>query len=203
MDHIRYTLLADGSSDAVLMPVIDWLFSEHVPHLKVTGTFARDLNITERGLQSRINAATRNYPCDVLFVHRDCETALLADRLAEITSVSRNLTNAIVPVVPCRMTEAWLFSDEQAIRFAAGNQSGRVRLVIPTKRRWDSLPDPKEELLRLLCDASEKSGRALKKFRPESARHIVAQRTESFAGLRGVAAFDEFEQAFLHFLRRL
>jgi hypothetical protein len=203
MVHIRYTLLADGTSDAVLMEVIDWMFAEHAPHLRVAGTFARDLNTKDRGLAVRAQAAQKNYPCDMLFVHRDCEGMEHGRRIQEIDGGTRERVGLVVPVAPCRMTEAWLFSDEQAIRFAAENQSGSVKLDIPPKRQWESLADPKAVLLQILCRASEKSGRALKKFRPEAARHLIAQRTESFAGLRGLEAFDDLERRFVQLLNEL
>ena len=37
---LSYTLIADGSSDIALMPIIDWLIGQHRPDLRVVGQFA-------------------------------------------------------------------------------------------------------------------------------------------------------------------
>lgn len=203
MDLLRYTLLGDGSSDEALVPVINWLIEEHCPGAKILPAFARELRTVGNGLSDRVSEALRNFPCDLLFIHRDAEAIPRTDRLLEIEVVMRNVVKPYVPVVPVRMTEAWLLGDENAIRFAAGNASGRQLLDLPSRRQWESLSDPKAVLLMALTVASGKTGRRLSKFSPERARTLVTQRTESFASLRGLEAFDAFEQALIDQLRKL
>ena len=192
---LRYTLIADGSSDKVLMPIIDWLLAEHVRAARIVGTFAAFPAGQDRSLSARVVAALHKFPCDILFVHRDAEQAALELRVAEIEAACAPAAAQAVPVVPVHMTEAWMFSDEGAIRFAAENASGKHALPIPPKRDWERLTDPKTVLFDVLIKASAKSGRALKKFSPERARTLIAQRATQFSPLRGLTSFDAFERA--------
>lgn len=190
---ITYTLLADGSSDEVLISIINWTIVQHYPRLSFTPQFARNLGNVGSNLTSRIPAALRAYPCDLLFVHRDAETADRAVRLEEITLALSQAHSNCVPIIPIRMTEAWLLSDEMAIREAAGNKMGALNLNLPPKKRWEALPDSKQVLFDALTTASEKSGRALKKFSPQKQRARVAALTQDFSALRELPSFDYFE----------
>lgn len=198
---LRYTLLSDGSSDAALMPIIEWLINEHRPDIGVLGQAAEGLSTSDRSLAKRIPAALASCPCDILFVHRDAEGEALDTRMREIEDVVKALDVASVAIVPVRMTEAWLFSDEAAIRSAAENRNGSVKLKLPEKRSWEKLPDPKGVLFELLVAASEKQGRALAKFSPHRQRALVTQRSSNFSGLRGLSSFDRFEAQLIEKLR--
>lgn len=200
---LRYTLIADGSSDSVLMPIIDWLLAEHAPLARISGTFATFRQGQDRALSARITTALREFPCDLLFIHRDAEGASLAQRKDEISIACEGLDIKTVPIIPVHMTEAWMFADEAAIRFASENASGTHRISIPAKRQWESMADPKAALFEVLIEASAKSGRALKKFNPEKARTLIAQRATQFKQLRGLSSFDAFEQALTQQLVRL
>lgn len=72
-----------------------------------------------------------------------------------ITGISTNL----VPVIPVRMTEAWLLLDEPAIRTVAGNPAGRASLTLPKHHEAERLPDPKSVLRQALLDAANVTGR--------------------------------------------
>lgn len=166
----RYTLLSDGSSDRVLLPILEWmLFSQH-PGFEWIGQHAElgQLQTPPRSLEQRIAAACEFFPSDLLFVHRDSEGDPPEQRFAEIEDAVEKVTAAgslrWTPVIPVRMTEAWLLISEDAIRGAAGNPNGRARLQIPPLSKLEELPDPKKLLETLLVEASELSGRRRKKF---------------------------------------
>ncbi|MDL2357264.1 MAG: hypothetical protein QFF03_18575 [Pseudomonadota bacterium] len=202
-DLFRYTLLADGTSDAVLIPIVNWLLRQHLPGVRIVPAFARDFGKVGNDLNSRVEAALRHFPCDLLFIHRDAEAMSRDQRLSEIDLVMRNIDDPYVPIIPIRMSEAWLLADEDAIRFAAGNASGRIQLHLPGRQRWESLADPKKTLISALGLASGKAGRALDKFKPEKARHLITPRSTSFAALRGLSAFDAFEAGLIIQLERI
>lgn len=193
MPILRYTLIADGSSDAALRPIIDWLIADRFPTIGVLGEFARGVGAVGLALEQRIPAALKLFPCDLLIIHRDAETASPEQRILEIERAVDDQFPRWVPLVPVRMTEAWLLSDEDAIRSAAENRTGRVALNLPSKDRWEQLKDPKDLLFDSLILASGKSPRALRRFNPARQRALVAQRTSDFSGLRGLLSFDEFE----------
>lgn len=199
----RYTLLADGTSDEVLIPILDWLIAQHLPDVRSVSAFARGFGKVGNDLNSRVQAALNYFPCDLLFIHRDAEAMSPHQRREEIELVMSDFDVPFIAVIPVRMSEAWLLADEEAIRFAAGNASGRHRLNLPSRQRWELLPDPKAILLDALRLASGKSGRALDKFNPEKARHLITPRSASFDALRGLTAFDAFEADLVNQLKRI
>lgn len=195
MDFLKLTLVGDGSSDACLLPMIHWIMSDKFPDASFRVEFARNLPPHREGLGSRIGAALRCYPCDVLVVHRDAERETPAKRSEEIATASVGINVPIVPAIPVRMLESWLLCSEEAIRIAADNPNGVNPLNLPAITRVEGTPDPKELLFEALKVASELSGRRLTKFRVEQRRHRVAELIDDFGPLRSLGSFQEFENA--------
>jgi hypothetical protein len=143
-----------------------------------------------RGSQPIVDAIVEvnlKYRPDIVFVHRDAEKLSAAVRLAEIPS-----RDAVVPIVPIRMTEAWLLIDEGAIRQAAGNPNGKTALALPPVKQLEELPDPKAILRALLISASEYSGRRRRKFDHAAAFRRLADLIEDFSPLLRLSAFGRF-----------
>lgn len=162
MIELQYTLLSDGSTDRVLMPMLTWLLHEHLPNCAVQRDWAdlRRLPKPPKTLHEKVQVTVQLYPCDLLFVHRDAETVSLQDRQSEVDeAVSTACRTVVIPpaiaVIPVRMIEAWLLFDEQAIRTAAGNPNGSVDLGLPRPIEVESIPDPKDKLHHLILDATE------------------------------------------------
>jgi len=195
---VDFTLLADGSSDRVLIPVIKWTFYQHVPaQVPVHAEFADLSRLRHRptGLAERMKRAVDYYPCDILIVHRDAERADPALRREEIQSAfaEAGIANTLLCVVPVRMTEAWLLFNQVAIRTAAGNPNGRAALELPALGSCETVANPKELLKVALRTASELSGRRLKSFKWENARIRLSELIEDYSLLRGLPAFCQFE----------
>lgn len=151
---MRYTLIADGGSDAVLMPILTW----SLKRLNLSTVVAQWADFTrirrQPDQESRIKIALDLYPCEILFVHRDAEGQSPQLRREEIVRVVGKFSARHVPVVPVRMTEAWLLASEAAIRCAAGNPNGKENLDLPEIKRLEDLPDPKRALHDALSTAS-------------------------------------------------
>ncbi len=197
MTVLRSTLLSDGSSDRALIPILDWLLQRFVTVRALSGTQWADLRFRRtppRNLEERVRLAVENYPCDILFVHRDAEGQNPADRRTEILDAVRHLgvNPPAVCVIPVRMTEAWLLLDEGAIRAASGNPRGRGPLNLPTTASVERIADPKESLFQVLRIASEQAGRRLRDLRVEERRHRVAELME-YDLLRSLPAFQNLE----------
>lgn len=79
--RLRYTLLADGSSDRTLLPLLNWLLEQVHPDIHIQPQFASRVPSTGMSLVQRVHLAMRLYPCDVLFIHRDAERETLAARV--------------------------------------------------------------------------------------------------------------------------
>lgn len=189
------TLAGDGSADRSLRTVLEWVLGRQ-PILQDRG-FLVQVAAPGANLRERLVKALRDYPCDVLFVHRDSERDPREKRLEEIRqAVCAAGVPVFVPVVPVRMTEAWLLIDEAAIRQAAGNPNGEVILQLPKAAQLEAVADPKKLLRECLIRASEKVGRRLQQFErdlPERAQRVSELITD-FSPLRQLSAFRELER---------
>lgn len=191
--NLTYTLLADGSSDKTLIPIINWTLDQ-IHDIRFNSQYAEVSLKPSVGVFRRAEAAIKFYECDILLVHRDAETLAANLRIEEIKKDLTQFGKPYVPIVPIRMTEAWLLIDEQAIRSAASNPNGTIALNIPNVNRLEDIPNPKRVLFESLKLASEHSTGRLRKFRPESCRHRVAELISDFSRLRNLSAFVQFEK---------
>ena len=199
MDELRYTLVADGSSDRALIPIINWVLRENGRVRIARGTNA-DFRRTRKpkDLAEKLLLAVELFPCDMLFVHRDAERQDAASRYQEIaeaakTSFHGRQQRPYICVVPIRMQEAWLLIDEAAIREAAGNPNGTTALSLPTIGNLESLSDPKTVLHRALKLASGRQKRRLKSFDTFGAAALVPEYVTDFSPLRKLSAFQRLE----------
>ena len=198
--ELRYTLLADGSSDRALIPILTWLLRTHLLNCAIQSQWA-DLGRLDKSrrdtFEKRIRLSLELYPCDLLFIHRDAEKATHETRInqirAAVAQVSSSVLVPIVCVVPVRMTEAWLLFDISAMRKAASNPNGATPLQLPDIKSLEHQPDPKIVLRDILRQASGLSARRLKRFSESDCTHRVAQLINDFAPLRSLPAFNALE----------
>ncbi|RZK39638.1 MAG: hypothetical protein EOO61_07050, partial [Hymenobacter sp.] len=93
------TLVADGSSDRLLKPILEWLLSQYLPpgstiNIQVPdwGRFPRPVPT----LPTKLLAAKEFFTADVYFIHRDAEkTATWQERSTEIDHDVQRLPTAI------------------------------------------------------------------------------------------------------------
>lgn len=195
---LNFTLLTDGSSDRVLMPILRWLLNEHLPKTPIDGQWADLSTLRQKPveLNQRIEYALRLYPCDVLFIHRDAEAQPADIRYEQIEQAYRQVDSQKPPhicVVPIRMQEAWLLLDEHAIRMSANNPNGRVKLSLPLPKALEDHADPKARLHELLKQASELKGRRLDQFDARRLAHQIPEHMTDFTALRQLSAFQRLE----------
>jgi hypothetical protein len=179
MNELTFTLLCDGSSDSVLIPILKWLvthcgFDGAVNHHWIDGAKLRH----KKPLERRIVQTLKLYPCELLFIHRDAEKEpqeMRRDEIEQAIAASQNdiqqAQAVTVCVVPVRMTEAWLLFDEPAIRRASGNPNGTAPLHLPKRAQWEVIADPKSVLHEALRVASGLKRRQLENF-PANQRQI-------------------------------
>jgi hypothetical protein len=190
MHSLRVTLLCDGSSDRVLLPIVAKLFDFYSP-VAVESTLASRLPPVCKTLKQRIQAAVDLYPCDLLIIHRDAEKQEAVRRL-EINNAIAGISQPYLVAMPIRMTEAWLLCQEQAIRNAVGNPNGKIKLKIPTLDKRESC-DAKKVLFEAMRDASELGLQRAQKIKADQLRHRVAELLTDFTGLRQLPSFQHFE----------
>lgn len=194
MKRVTATLVTDGSSDRLLAPLIELLFSAHT-ELAYQVNCAEGISPVSSGLKARIDSALELFPCDFLFVHRDAEGMEATVRQREIeTSWPRSpQTAALICVIPVRMTEAWLVASEMPIRLAVDNPNGTAPLGLPAVKDIESLPDPKKILFAALKAASGLNASRKRRFKPEQFRHRVGELTDDLAPLRKLSSFRHLE----------
>ena len=186
---MTYTLAADGPSDRVLIPIITWSIKQcdAAPVVEQWADFSRMPR--QPDTQARLRTAVDLYPCDVLFVHRDAEGQAPDLRRGEIADALRRSDIQHIPVIPVRMTEAWLLANETAIRAAAGNPNGREALNLPDVRRLESLPDPKQVLHDALSAASGLNARRRSRLAVGRRVQLIPNYIDDYAPLRHLEAF--------------
>jgi hypothetical protein len=198
------TLVADGSSDRLLKPILEWLLSQHLPSGSSINIQVPDWGrfpVPVSTLPKKLLAAQKFFAAEVYFVHRDAEKNVSwEERSAEIELHAKKILSAgtsYVRVVPVQMTETWLLHDEQAIRETAENPNGSEPIALPTLRKLETLPDAKMHLLSILRDASGLTGRRLRKFEANERRRlhrlVELQQEKGFAILRALPAFQALE----------
>lgn len=195
MKRVKATLVTDGSSDRLLAPLIELLFSAHT-ELAYQVNCAEGLPPVSDGLKARIDSALELFPCDFLFVHRDAEGVDAAVRLQEIEASwqESQQTAVLICVVPVRMTEAWLVVNEEPIRAAVGNPNGKEPLNLPASKDIESLPDPKTILFAALKAATGLNPSRKRRFNPHQFRHRVSELTDDLGPLRRLSSFRHLEE---------
>ena len=200
MQRFSTTLVAEGSSDQALIPLIEFVLDEHcrIPHVT---TFAAEVSAGK--LHDRVAQALILYPCDLLFVHRDADRESVSQREGEIRAAVR-LIGAPTPIclIPVRMTEAWLLADEMAIRRASGNTAGTANLGLPPVSRLETQADPKGLLFAALDRASELGPHRLRRFDRYQARRQISGFMDDHSVLRGIPSFTHFESQVREFFLR-
>lgn len=197
MKSLVFTLHSEGGSDQALIPILAWALRQYSqqPFQLLWADLGRLPNPPGKKLDNSIPVALELYPCDLLFVHRDGDNDGRGKRVAEIRdALSKNaLEPPAVCVVPVRTLEAWFLLDEIAIRRAAGNPNGDMRLELPQWHEVERIRRPKERLKELLVQASGLSSRRRRGIRWGRAIHRMAELTSDFSPLRRLPAFKAFE----------
>lgn len=193
--------VAEGSSDAPLASIIESLFLERGVMVRLSAPDFGRLERTPKDVRSRVMAglALMENGADVVVVHRDADSAGTDARLSEIAKAVQEIGQefALIPVIPIRMTEAWLLLDERAIRQVAGNPNGRRNLGLPTAQEIERVADPKTHLRECLLAASEATGRRRDMLRSRFPQHRLQllERLDPNGPVRSLKAWQALVEA--------
>lgn len=198
----RALFLTDGPSDAPLGEHLEFMCAERGVEVRVTAPDLRrlpdppGLKVADR-LRAVFDIDDVEY--ELAFVHRDAEKQdpqLRSHEVAEAIAETRaNLP--FVPVVPIRMTEAWLLLDEQLIREVAGRPDGKTPLGLPRISEVESLPDPKTTLRVALETASGLKGRRMKQLQSRFGenRRLLLERLDIHGPVTELEAWKALERS--------
>lgn len=187
-------LLPDGPSDLPLSRLLERVCLDLGASVAIQPVDPRSLGDWGRSVEGRLRFLREaDIKADLVFVHRDAERDHPDTRREEVLTSPESppLGRTLVPVVPVRMTEAWLLLDETAIRVVAGRPNGRVPLDLPKPREVEAIADPKERLKRALEAASEAKGRRLDDLRRSFPRNrrLLLERLDSAGPVTELAAW--------------
>ena len=160
MGEITFALIREGTSDDGLVAHIRTLLIAAGADTAVGAPRSYKGSTSERLQQ----VWAEDDAVDLIFVHRDADDRDASPRHLEISTASGLApagsaeASVVVAVVPVQELEAWLLTDEAAIREAVGKPNRTTRLAIPSLNRIESSASPKEILRAACLDASETTG---------------------------------------------
>lgn len=158
--RIRFALIAEGSTEAPLVPILDNL-CRRAGAVDVAGFYANDLlALHGAGKDLAVQIQTlidHQAELNLLFIHRDADSA---DDSRARSHIQTKLAALAVPLsialVPIQETDAWLLVDPDLIRRVAGNPGGRELLDIPKIKHIEGRASPKELLRQALVTAAKR-----------------------------------------------
>jgi hypothetical protein len=192
MSVLSSTLIADGSSDAMLLPIVQRALQHFLPNSVLADTVVLSSFPAGYLLADKVRSALKDFPCDLLFVHRDSETVPIAQRVQEIDEALRAFSVPYVSVVPVKMSEAWLLVEPDAIKLAVGNPNSDVQLNLPRLNQVESC-NAKAVLDNALTEAANLNARRRRKFSPDAFRHRVSEVMSTREQLLRLPSYLAFE----------
>lgn len=205
----RAVLLADGSSDAPLGQHVARIARRHGCDLDVVAPdLARLKDPPGLEIASRLQTVLEfDDTFDLVVVHRDAEGSEFDVRCEEIRQGVAQVRQDLpfLPVVPIKMTEAWLLVDEPSIRFAAGCPDGKQALDLPRPKDVEGVNDPKRVLQRALIRASGAQGRRLGAFKRDfgNQRRRLLEWLDHTGPVAELPAWKELERSVQHAVEAL
>lgn len=195
---LQILFVGEGSSDSGITAHIRRIVTDHGHSAVITDPLVDRLPPPPRKTVTAKLQAVRDLggEYDLVVLHRDGDRKGRSLRLAEIGSAVRQVMPDVphVPVIPIRMTEAWLLLDEAEIRHVAGSPNGTTPLKLPKAKNVESIADPKDLLRRTLAVASGLSGRRLDMFNkrfPQHRRQLL-ERINPDGPIRDVQSWRDF-----------
>lgn len=186
--QLTYSVVADGGTDRVLVPIIQWAIHRLDPQVEIL-----EPEFAKRSGSVKDFLSVYNPEVMLVFVHRDSENRSIEERLVEFATTEES---NVVPVIPVRMSEAWLLVNGPAIARAAGASSSIV--TVPKTSTIENISDPKRHLDNLILEAAgNPSGRRRKIFKRSmvNRRVSVASIITDYSPLEDLHAFRCFQQS--------
>jgi hypothetical protein len=195
---LRILFIGEGSSDSGISHHIRRVVTEQGHTALITDPLIERLPPPPRKTVSAKLQVVKDLggAYDLIVLHRDADREGRLPRLAEIDEAVRKVMPDVphVPVIPIRMTEAWLLLEEREIREVAGSPNGKVPLNLPKPKQVESIADPKSLLRATPALASGLSGRRLQQFNDRFSRHRaqLLERINPDGPIREVPSWCDF-----------
>ena len=207
--NVRILFIGEGTSDSGIAAHIRRIAGEHGRTAFITDPLVERLPRPPRKTVAAKLQAVRDLGgvYDLIVLHRDGDREGRVPRLAEISAAAHRVMPDVphVPVIPIRMTEAWLLLDEAEIRRVAGSPNGKIPLNLPKPSKVESIPDPKAVLKETLARASCLRGRKLATFNDRFSRNrsLLLERIDPEGPIQDVPSWRHFNADLIAGLDRL
>jgi len=171
--RIKFVLVCEGSSDRGLVPHLETLCvrAGATEAVGEAPDLARLPVPPGKTVSGQVSAVMRlGAEINLLFVHRDSDGRDPRIVRRQITEEVSSLVGCPVHVcvVPVQEIEAWLLTDEDAIRQVSGKPGGREPLRVPPRRQIEGTASPKEILKEAIAQASGRGGADWRRFAADS-----------------------------------
>ncbi len=194
---VTSVLVSEGTSDICIQRIASLLVTEIEPAIVLEFKPDNGVPISHPpgGLSARLKNAVDLYSPNLLFIHRDADTAGLTARRIEIEKALQvkgilNASQAVI-AIPKREIEAWLLADETAILKALGTI--KLGSSYPKLKQIEQI-DAKATLKKVVEESLVLAGYRPKDIRFPQARFRIGQNLGDLARLRKLSAFQAFEE---------
>lgn len=152
-------------------------------------------------VSSMISVAKQAIGYHLLIVHADADAPTRDDALREryepgrqqVVDLDWSIGEAMVPIIPIRMTEAWMMADLSAFQYVVGTNLGRESLGFPDRADLvEGILNPKQKLLKALRSAAASHRRRRKASLPGLYEPMA--RIVNLSVLEQIPAFKAFEE---------
>jgi hypothetical protein len=154
--QVRAALVSEGKSDQGLVHILKLLCRREGVDVEIQQTHEqRELFAPGKKVYAKVQTLVEIDPdYDVLFIHGDADDAGTEARRSGIArACTAARVNCHVPIIPIQETEAWLLTNEMAIRDVVRNPKGQKPLDLPKLREIERTSRPKERLFAALENA--------------------------------------------------
>lgn len=195
---IRVLFIGEGTSDSGIATHILRIVTDNGHSAVITDPLVDRLQPPPRKTVAGKLQAVKDLggEYDLVVLHRDSDSEGRPPRLAEIDRAMGQVMPDVphVPVIPIRMTKAWLLLDEAQIRRVAGAPNDKTALDLPRAGKVESLPDPKALLKTTLARASGLKGRRLEQFNNRFPQHrrLLLERIDPDGPIHDVPSWQDF-----------
>jgi hypothetical protein len=209
MSQVTLALYVEGSTDGNFLPQIikrttDIILAQHGrPDIEVPlpdCQWKKPANIAKRA-ECILHIARKTAGYHALIIHSDGDDRGYEQTIAELfqpgknhvlsASIHENVCIDLVPLIPVRMTEAWMLADPDAICTVLGKKAEARALGIPTKAKLvEKELKPKATLEQIIQVAYPQQSRDWKRFKAKLYNQLGSE--ISLKRLSDVSSYQQF-----------
>ncbi|HEU5230856.1 MAG TPA: DUF4276 family protein, partial [Ktedonobacteraceae bacterium] len=217
MKNVAVALYAEGPTDQLFLPEV--IHRTVKQNLNRSGQQSIDvkpvdpISFSKTGMKQDeciLQAARRAANYNILIVHADADHRTEEKALKErfnpgyllVQQAQEHVCRCVLPIVPVRMTEAWMLADPEALRAALGTSKNAQELGLPLKAKLvENDSDPKQTLKMIVGKAN--THRSRQRHLEVTTLYTLLGRTIDLSRLSNVPAYQRFVHALVNAFRTI